>query len=183
MMQKTQEEQILAAAYDCIAREGYGNVSLRQIAQEAKVAVSQISYHFQNKEGLLLAVVAQAANRYHNLMQETVADIESPAEKGHRLIGLLKEALLKDGALFRVIYDSAGLALFSDTFRTKMQEVFSGIMEQIVQEISQGIEKSAGVAPASRLVFSVILGTAIQYLLEPDDPAILDSLDMLEHIF
>ena len=29
----------------------------------------------------------------------------------------------------------------------------------------------------------VILGTAIQFLLEPDDPAILDSLDMLGRFF
>ena len=31
----------------------------------------------------------------------------------------------------------------------------------------------------SRLMFGVVLGTAIQYLLEPEDPAILDSLTCL----
>lgn len=180
---KTQEEQILSAAYMCIAREGYGSVSLRQIAQEAGVAVSQISYHFKNKEGLLLAVIAQAAEKYHNLMRQTIADIQSPAEKEERLIALFKEVLMKDTALFRVIYDSAGLALFSETFRTKMQEVFAGIRQQIVDEIQTAVEDPADVAPISRLMFGVILGTAIQFLLEPDDPAILDSLDMLGRFF
>ncbi len=182
-MNKNQEEQILAAAYACIAREGYANVSLRQIAQEAGVAVSQISYHFKNKEGLLLAVMAQAANKYRNLMQETLADLSTPAERGERLIALLKEALLKDSALFKVIYDSAGLALFSETFRKKMQEVLAGIREQIVSEIQHVVEDAAETALISRLLFGMILGTAIQFLLEPEDPAILDSLDLLTRFF
>ena len=87
-MNTTQEEQILAAAYTCISR-GYGNISLRQIAQEAGVAVSQISYHFKNKEGLP-RVIAQAAHKYHHLMQATIAEYQSPEEKGERLISLLK---------------------------------------------------------------------------------------------
>ncbi|HHT73987.1 MAG TPA: TetR/AcrR family transcriptional regulator [Firmicutes bacterium] len=182
-MNTTQEEQILAAAYTCISREGYGNISLRQIAQEAGVAVSQISYHFKNKEGLLLAVIAQAAHKYHHLMQATIAEYQSPEEKGERLISLLKEALIKDSAVFRVIYDSAGLALFSDTFREKMQEVFAGIRRQIVEEVQHAVADPAEAAPMSRLMFGVVLGTAIQYLLEPEDPAILDSLDMLVRFF
>lgn len=182
-MNRTQEEQILEAAYTCIAREGYANVSLRQIAQEAGVAVSQISYHFKNKEGLLLAVISQAADRYNKLLKENIALSQSPAERGQRLISLFKDALLKDAALFKVIYDSAGLALFSETFRIKMREVFSGIMEQIVQEIEAVVHSRKEAATLSRLVFSLYLGTAIQYLLEPDDPAVLASLDLLERLF
>ena len=100
-MNRTQEEQILEAAYTCIAREGYANVSLRQIAQEAGVAVSQISYHFKNKEGLLLAVISQAADRYNKLLKENIALSQSPAERGQRLISLFKDALLKDAGLFK----------------------------------------------------------------------------------
>ncbi|NLM40553.1 MAG: TetR/AcrR family transcriptional regulator [Firmicutes bacterium] len=182
-MNTTQEDQILEAAYTCIAREGYANVSLRQIAQEADVAVSQISYHFKNKEGLLLAVISQAAERYNKLLQENLALSESHAEKGHRLIALFKDALLQERSLFKVIYDSAGLALFSETFRVKMREVFSGIMEQIVQEIEAVAHSDSEAAMISRLVFSLYLGTAIQYLLEPEDPAVLGSLDLLERLF
>ena len=64
MLERTQEEKILDAAYNVMAREGYAQTSLRQIADEAQVALSQISYHYQNKEGLLLAVVKRVAGRY-----------------------------------------------------------------------------------------------------------------------
>jgi len=182
-MVKTQDEQILAAAYRCISRDGYANVSMRQIAQEAGVALSQISYHFKNKEGLLLAVITQAAQRYQQMMRETIAGLGTPAEKSEHMIALLKEVLVKDSAVFRVIYDSAGLALFSDAFRAKMQEVFADIRQQIVDEVRHAVEDPAETGPISRLMFSVVLGTAIQYLLEPEDPAILASLDMFGRFF
>ncbi|NLC47257.1 MAG: helix-turn-helix transcriptional regulator, partial [Firmicutes bacterium] len=45
MLEKTQEQKILDAAYHIMARQGYASTSLRQIAEEAQVALSQISYH------------------------------------------------------------------------------------------------------------------------------------------
>lgn len=74
------------AAYDCIAGDGYAQVSLRQIAKKAGVAVSQISYHYRNKEGLLLAVVARTAKNYHAYLQDYLRpDMTPPREKEIRL--------------------------------------------------------------------------------------------------
>jgi hypothetical protein len=52
-----------------------------------------------------------------------------------------------------------------------------------VEEVQHAVADPAEAAPMSRLMFGVVLGTAIQYLLEPEDPAILDSLDMLVRFF
>ena len=82
MLEQTQEAKILDAAYAVIAREGYTKTTLRQIAQEAQVAVSQISYHYENKEGLLLAVARRVANRYYDYMQSSLKPEMSPREKG-----------------------------------------------------------------------------------------------------
>ena len=49
--------KILISAFECISTNGYANVSLRDIASEAGVALSQINYYFNNKEGLFVEVV------------------------------------------------------------------------------------------------------------------------------
>ena len=37
------------------SQRGYANVSMRDIARQAGVAISQIAYHYKNKEGLFIA--------------------------------------------------------------------------------------------------------------------------------
>jgi len=54
---QSQSEKILSAAYGCISTRGYANVSLRDIADEAGVALSQLHYYYKSKEGLFKEVV------------------------------------------------------------------------------------------------------------------------------
>ncbi|NLJ74208.1 MAG: TetR/AcrR family transcriptional regulator [Firmicutes bacterium] len=187
-MDKTQEEKILDAAYHCIAKDGYARTSLRQIAQEAGVAVSQISYHYTNKEGLLLAVVARAAQNYHEYMKGFMKEGMTPQEKGEQFITLFQEVLQTDPELFRVLYDLAGLALWSEPFRDRVRDVFAGITEQITTEVFDadvlaelGNEYSA--KTLASMLFGGLFGIAIQALLEPEDVSIRNSLSALSVIF
>jgi AcrR family transcriptional regulator len=51
----SQAERIFNAAFKCISTKGYANVSLRDIANEAGVVLSQLNY-YKNKEGLFKKV-------------------------------------------------------------------------------------------------------------------------------
>ena len=57
--EKDTSKRILEAALNLISQNGYAQVSMRDIAQEAGVAISQISYHYKNKEGLFIALIRQ----------------------------------------------------------------------------------------------------------------------------
>lgn len=46
-------DKLLAAAKRIFAEKGYGGATVKEIADEAGVNISLISYHFQGKEGLL----------------------------------------------------------------------------------------------------------------------------------
>lgn len=188
MLERGQEEKILDAAYACIARDGYAHTSLRHIAHEAGVAVSQISYHYKNKEGLLLAVVERAATNYHAYMQEYLHPHMSPREKGECVIALFQGVLEDDPELFRVLYDLAGLALWSEPFRLQVREVFGGIMEQITTEVftaellgDLGHQHTA--ETLASLFFGGLFGIALQALLEPENKAIVSSLSALSVVF
>lgn len=46
-------DKILDAAFRLLSKKGYANVSMRDIAAEAQVALGLLTYHFRTKENLL----------------------------------------------------------------------------------------------------------------------------------
>jgi len=57
-------QKILLAAYECLSTRGYANVTMRNIADEAGVALSQLTYYFKNKEKLFTEVISKMAYQY-----------------------------------------------------------------------------------------------------------------------
>jgi AcrR family transcriptional regulator len=57
-IEQARRRQIMDAAIDVLARDGYGAASLAAIAEEIGVSKGVISYHFAGKDDLLRAVVA-----------------------------------------------------------------------------------------------------------------------------
>ena len=55
--ESTTAAAILDAARRCLLAEGYAAMSLRKVATEAGVPLSQVSYHFGSKSGLVLALL------------------------------------------------------------------------------------------------------------------------------
>jgi AcrR family transcriptional regulator len=56
---RTSVERILEAARECLGESGTGAFSTRAVAERAGVPLSQIHYHFQSKQQLLLRVLAE----------------------------------------------------------------------------------------------------------------------------
>ncbi len=187
MLEANQQEKILDAAYAVIAREGYARTSLRQIAAEAQVAMSQISYHYQNKEGLLLAVARHVTSTYYEYIQQYLEPGMSPQEVGECFIRLYQEVLRNDPDLFRVLYDLVGLALWSEPLRVEVREIFVRFTDQIIEgvftaEFVDRLGSSYSRETLASLFFGGLFGVGVQSLLEPNNQTIADSLDALNVI-
>ncbi|GAA3232489.1 TetR/AcrR family transcriptional regulator [Actinocorallia longicatena] len=50
-------DRIMEAARACLLAEGYAKLSTRKVAERASVPLSQIHYHFQGKQGMVLALL------------------------------------------------------------------------------------------------------------------------------
>ena len=57
------QEQILSSTMDIIVREGLAKVSMRAVAQEAEVSLGLLSYHFEDKDNLILSAFRRASER------------------------------------------------------------------------------------------------------------------------
>src|SRR5665648_1255289 len=79
--QRNQSNKILFSAYELVSTKGYANVSLRNIADHAKVVLSQVNYYFKNKEGLMTAVVKMMADKFIQEIEEVLKRGDSSKEK------------------------------------------------------------------------------------------------------
>ncbi len=53
------KEQILKAAFQCLARKGYSRLTVRDIAAEAGISVGTLYLHFENKQEIVKALTEQ----------------------------------------------------------------------------------------------------------------------------
>ncbi len=65
-------ERILEAASILIAGQGYAATSIAQISKRAKVNAASIYWAFENKEGLLTAVMERSANSFFDGLSQRV---------------------------------------------------------------------------------------------------------------
>lgn len=74
-------QKILATAFECLASKGYANVSMRDIAGEAGVALSQLNYYYKNKQGLFTQVIDRMIRQSLHEIEGILNSAGSPKEK------------------------------------------------------------------------------------------------------
>jgi len=183
---QTQSEKILLAAYMCISTRGYATVSMRDIADEAGVVLSQLNYYFKNKEGLFKEVVGIMISKYLKEIEESLKQKNSPQKKIEGLINYFKNMLQLNPELFKLLYDFTGLAIWSPVFSGLLSELFkdlSGIIEKyIFNDLQIKDLKGYSAKTLSRLILGSMFGTGIQVLLDQDEE-LSEALNAMQIIF
>lgn len=178
-------ERILRSAYGCIAQKGYANVSLRDIAENAGVALSQLHYYYKNKEGLLLAVVRMATGEYVSGAERRLREAGTPREKWDRFLDYFKGLLRERPEEFRLLFDLVSMSLWNAKLKSLLGGLFlqlSELLKTYVLTESRTSPKFRGVSPdaAARSAVSSVFGTAMQYVLNPRDTTLLESIGCIE---
>jgi AcrR family transcriptional regulator len=78
-------QQIVEALFRCMARKGYGQVTVTDIAREARVARGAINFFFRSKAEILRALLARAIADYHAALRPILAG-PAPADKQMRAV-------------------------------------------------------------------------------------------------
>jgi len=68
-----QRNEILAAALDLFAENGYHNVSMQQIAGKAEFAIGTLYRFFQNKEDLYRSLMLEQADQFDRSLSQAIA--------------------------------------------------------------------------------------------------------------
>src|SRR3982751_5450590 len=63
---QTRQQQLIEATIDSLAKRGYADTTLANVADGAKLSRGIVNFHFESKEKLLVATLQYMADEYSN---------------------------------------------------------------------------------------------------------------------
>lgn len=178
------QEQILQAATRIGAKLGLINLTLRNIAEEAGVSHALVVHHFQNKQGMHLALLRFITASLLNLPE--MPDTASPLSE--RLLLLVKgqlEQLRDKSDLVGLFLEFRVLARAEPSLREEVRRNMELIFE-IYEPLSMALvaenpERFAGVTgrSLSRTIANTLIGYEISLLIHPRSTRESDVIETL----
>ncbi len=135
-------ERIVAEAKQLFAREGYGSVSIRDIARAAEVSKANVFHHFASKEDLYLEVLRRSCDSARALLTALEQDEREPdAQLREFTREHLRRALADlDGS--RLVLAEAFDAT-PERAQSLVDEVFGADFQRLAEIFANGQERGA----------------------------------------
>lgn len=179
-------QKILDSALQCISREGYARVSLRDIAKDAGVALSQLNYYFKNKEGLYRAVVEEISADYALKIEKSIQKMGTAKEKLNSMTGFLTDIMHDKPETAVVLLDLVSMSIWNETFKSMLSGLFddfSGLIKKYIIG-DQALKRDGFSADAmSKAIVGALFGTIMQYILNPSDKSIDETFSCIDLSF
>ena len=180
----SQSQKILQTAFQCLSTRGYANVSMRDIADEAGVALSQLNYYYKNKEGLFTEVVKMMMHQYLHEIEVKLKSTKNAKEKVASLVRYFDELIRKKPELLRLFIDFTAQSLWLPSFRRQLKNLFADLSEMIEKSILAGAVINKNLSGCSsksvaKLLLGALYGTSIQIMLDSDEDKTFDSLNLV----
>lgn len=178
-------QKILEAAYECLSTRGYANVTMRNIADEADVALSQLTYYYKSKEKLFTEVISKMASQYIREIETMMSTTVDLNEKIVSLTQYFKEMLRDKQKLLKLFIDFAAQALWIPSFREQVDSLFDSLtelIERFILDDSQAHQSMPNYSSKAiaKLILGALFGTSVQTLLSADKKDSFESFDLAE---
>jgi len=186
--QKTnQSQKILQAAFQCLSTRGYANVSMRDIADEAGVVLSQLNYYYKNKEGLFTEVVKMMMQQYFDEIEDKLKSDENTKDNFTSLARYFSELIRKNPELLKLFIDFTAQSLWLPSFRRHLKTLFDDLSEMIEKSVLGGTAINKNLSEHSsksvaKLILGALYGTSIQIMLDSDEDNAFESLNLVRMI-
>ncbi|MDO8837280.1 MAG: TetR/AcrR family transcriptional regulator [Vicinamibacterales bacterium] len=173
----TARQRLLASAIDIFGRKGYAAASVREIIEQAGVTKPVLYYHFGSKEGLMMAIIQQAAGSVSAVVDRAAADGGTTRERVFRLFAAMRGLVRAHTSELRVVHAVYYFAL--DLLPTFDYKVFERIiLGDLERAIRSGIESGElrNVSPAhASIALGAILGAFLDREMIDQDATIGDG--------
>ncbi len=188
-MEEIRREQILQAAYRCVAQKSINGTRMKDIAREAGISQGVIHYYFQTKEKLLNELLAWSLQEYLEGALKKITYEEDPIKRLKTLFTYQEQVVKERADLVTVFYDFWVQGTKQPDIREKMKEQFElyrDFIHQIVKEgVHMGTFKEDALKYVPGLTVGLLEGFAIQQVIDPDsfDASLLTqkSVEILLH--
>jgi AcrR family transcriptional regulator len=159
--------QILAAAREVLAADGYSGASTRAVADRAGVRLSLVHYHFGGKRGLLAAVLEYENERLLKRQQELYAKPEPLAEKWRTACAYLREDL--DSGYVRILWELWAAGLTDEDLARRWRDALAAwrlLLERVVDDWATSVGVALPLSPRAlaTLVVNTFQGAEVEIL-------------------
>lgn len=176
-----QSALILDAAKRCISVNGYAKVSLRNIANEAGVALSQLHYYFGSKKDLYKAVIMEMINEY---ITEFSSGFLSSNKSLGSLVEHIQEIMRNKPELFKMLFDLTSLALWSKSFKKLLMHLMDEVTKLFMNCIPESkVTKNYSKEVVAKVLTGAIFGIALQNSLNTEnDLEMIEALSLIPEL-
>jgi AcrR family transcriptional regulator len=150
---------ILKTALELFSKKGFDAVSTNLIAKEADVSEGLIFRHFQNKMGLLQAIMQMGKEKVEPVLK-SIAELPDSAQRVHAIMELPFHIGEEDYAFWRLIYS---LKWQNEFYDDEMSKPTKDILVKALTEL-----KYADADAEADLIMSYVDGFATTVLLKRD---------------
>ena len=162
--------QIVDATIECIARHGYNNFSMQDVAKAAGVSKGIIHYYFLNKDDLMLCVLEKVVANIELLLHKTLSKASSTREKLQLFIEVCTGLVETTQPYYQVNMDF----WTQINHKPEIKEIVAGYYERfrflctkvLEQGVKEGTFKEHSSKEYSSIIMGVVDGVSIQYLFD-----------------
>ena len=104
-IRKIRKDEIIQVATKLVARQGWQNTTLADIAKEAGMSLGVITYHFTSKDELIRNVMETYVGQNLTGLFESLDEYEDPVEKLKNLVRLTLCETKKDRETYYVHFE------------------------------------------------------------------------------
>lgn len=165
-------DKILEAAFRLLSKKGYANVSMRDIAAEAQVALGLLTYHFRTKENLFTALASKLVSTCFDDVVREMERGRNEEERMHLLSEYFKKILVERPDVMKIFLDFSIQAMWNRSFRFQVTYLFNKLAELICDDVlskkpseDSPVLGKYGAEAVSKVILGSLYGTAFQVLL------------------
>jgi AcrR family transcriptional regulator len=149
---------ILEAARSRLLADGYGGLSTRKVADEARVPLSQLHYHFGSKQGLILALLEQENQRRLARQHRMYAEDAPLWQRYERACDFLEDDL--DSGYVRVLQEMIAAGWSNKEVGDTIRELLGGWYSLLAQVAREAEQRYGPLGPFTAEEVGTLVGAA-----------------------
>lgn len=174
-IRESRKLQIMQAALELFAREGYHGTSVARIAKYAAISKGLLYNYFTSKEELLDSIMALGIEKFHDILEEIQDKLDTPEELLIFIHGGF-EIIRREPEFYRLLFS----VFFQPGVMDASKNQYRQTLEHLTRDIAFYFETKGDPDPMEKamLLRNIIDGVGLSYFMAPETV----NLDKLEKI-
>lgn len=157
--------QIMQAALELFAREGYHGSSVAQIARYARISKGLLYNYFSSKEELLDSILALGIEKFQQILEEIQDELDTPEELMIFIHGGF-EIIRREPEFYRLLFT----VIVQPGVKEASKNHYLETLEHLTRDIAFYFEAKGDPNPLEKsiLLRNIIDGVGLSYMMAPE---------------